>query len=140
MVGREGKVYAVEVREDMLHHIKQSAHQHHRSIIEPIWGNIERAGGTGIRDEALDAAILANTLFQVEDRTGLLAELKRILKPGGKLLVIDWAGSFGGMGPRPDAVIHESAAEKLFIEGGFHKVKNLRAGPHHWGIIFTKPA
>ena len=25
------------------------------------------------------------------------------------------------------------------INGGFHKVKSFRAGPHHYGVIFTAP-
>jgi len=139
VVGASGKVYAIEVREDMLKHIKESVHHHHRSVIEPVWGDIEKTGGSMLRDHALDAVILANTLFQVENRFGLLGEIKRVLKPGGKLLVVDWAGSYGGMGPVGDKVVSEHEAEELFIGGGLHKVKSFRAGPHHYGIVFESP-
>ncbi len=139
VVGPEGKVYAVEVRQDMLRHIKESVHKHHRGTIEPVWGDIEKAGGTGLRDHSMDAAILANALFQVEHRAGLIAEIRRILKPGAKLLVVDWAGSYGGMGPKADAVVGEREAEELFIGAGFVKVKNFRGGPHHYALVFTTP-
>lgn len=139
IVGHSGKVYAVDVQEDVLKHLKLNSQIHHHGIIETVWGNIEKPGGTHLRDASLDAVILANTFFQIENRFGLLAELKRVLKPGGKLLVVDWAGSYGGMGPAPEKVIPEHEAEAFFINGGFHKVKSLRAGPHHYGIIFTAP-
>ncbi|MDO8623877.1 MAG: methyltransferase domain-containing protein [bacterium] len=140
IVGHDGKVYAVEVREDMLKHIKESVHHRHRGIIEPLWGDIERAGGTMLRDQSMDAVILANVLFQIEHRQSLVSEIQRILKPEGKLLVVGWAGSYGGMGPAPDKVVSEHAVEELFIGGGFHKIKSFRAGPHHYALLFSVPA
>jgi ubiquinone/menaquinone biosynthesis C-methylase UbiE len=138
IVGREGKVYAVDIQEDILRHVSRNA-EHHRGAIEYVWGNIERRGGTKLRDAALDAVILANTLFQIGDREGLVGEIRRVLKPGGTLLVIDWAGSYGGMGPAPEHVVTEHAAEQFFIDAGFHKEKAFRAGPHHYGVVFKAP-
>ena len=139
VVGREGKVYAVDIQEDILKHLKLNTHAHHQSTIETVWGDIEKPGGSHLRDASLDAVMLANTLFQVENRFGLLAEIKRVLKPGGKLMVVDWAGSYGGMGPIPEKVVPEHETEAFFINGGFHKVKSFRAGPHHYGVVFTAP-
>ena len=62
-----------------------------------------------------------------------------MLKPAGKLLVVDWAGSYGGVGPDPEHVVTEHKAEEIFIEGGFHKQGAFRAGPHHYGLIFETP-
>jgi len=139
MVGTGGKVYAIDVQENVLKHLKLNTHTAHHGIIDTIWGDIEKPGGTHLRDASLDAVILANTLFQVEDRPGLLGEIRRVLKLDGKLMVVDWAGSYGGIGPAPDAVVTEHDAEAFFINGGFHKVKSFRAGPHHYGVIFTAP-
>lgn len=138
-VGSEGRVYAVDIQEDILKRIKDQAESIGVRNVETIWGNIEKAGGTGIREKSLDAVILSNTLFQVDDRDGVVREIQRILKPGGKLMVIDWAGAYGGMGPLPHRVISEHAAEALFIDAGFHKVKSFRAGPHHYAIVFNAP-
>lgn len=139
IVGHSGKVYAVDVQEELLKHLKLNTHERHQRTIETIWGDIEKPGGTHLRDAALDAVIIANTLFQIENRPGLLFEIKRVLKPGGKLLVVDWAGSYGGLGPAPESVVSEHDAEAFFIDGGFYKVKSFRAGPHQYGIIFTAP-
>lgn len=139
VVGQSGKVYAIDVQENILKHLKLNSHAHHRNIIDTIWGDIEKPGGTHLREASLDAVILANALFQIENRFSLLKEIQRVLKSGGKLMVIDWAGSYGGMGPVPEKVVTEHEAEALFINGGFHKVKSFRAGPHHYGIIFTAP-
>ncbi|HUY62756.1 MAG TPA: methyltransferase domain-containing protein [Candidatus Paceibacterota bacterium] len=139
VVGTSGRVYAIDVQEGILKHLKLNSHEQHLHVIETVWGDIEKLGGTRLRDRSLDAVILANTLFQIENRFGLLSEIKRVLKPGGKLLVVDWAGSYGGMGPAQDKVVPEHEAEAFFITGGFHKAKSFRAGPYHYGIIFTSP-
>lgn len=139
VVGHGGRVYAIDIQEDVLKHLKLNTQSHHQSIVEALWGDIEKRGGTHLKDATLDAVILANTLFQIENRDGLLSEIRRVLQPGGKLMVVDWAGSYGGMGPAQSKVVSEHAAEALFINGGFHKVKSFRCGPHHYGIIFTSP-
>ncbi|HEY0948162.1 MAG TPA: methyltransferase domain-containing protein [Candidatus Paceibacterota bacterium] len=139
IVGPEGRVYAVDIQEDILKHVKDHAAGKGLRNVETIWGNFEKLGGTKLRDASLDAVILSNTLFQLDHREGAVAEIKRILKTGGRLLVIDWAGAYGGMGPLPHRVVTEHVAEELFISAGFHKVKDFRAGPHHYSIVFTAP-
>ncbi len=139
IVGHSGKIYAIDIQEDILKHLKLNNTGNHKGIIETVWGDIEKPGGTHLRDASLDAAILSNVLFQIENRFALLAELKRVLKSGGKLMLVDWAGSYSGMGPDEKKVVPENEAEALFINSGFHKVKSFRAGAHHYGIIFTAP-
>lgn len=139
IIGSSGKVYAVDIQEDVLKRVRDFAHQKGFRNVETIWGNFEKLGGTTLKDASLDAVILSNTLFQLDHREGAVAEIKRVLKPGGRLLVIDWAGAYGGMGPLPHRVVSEHVAEELFIGNGFHKVKDFRAGPHHYSIVFTAP-
>jgi ubiquinone/menaquinone biosynthesis C-methylase UbiE len=139
VVGSSGYVYAVDIQEDILKRVRDLAEEHHHRNVATIWGDFEKLGGTTLRDHTLDAVILSNTLFQLERKDAALAEIKRILKPGGRVLVIDWAGAYGGMGPAPHHVVSEHAAEELFIGNGFHKTKAFRAGPHHYSIIFTAP-
>lgn len=138
-VGVDGRVYAVDIQEDVLKHLIDSAHLMNLRNIEMVWGNIDRRGGTKLKEHSMDAAILSNVLFQLESPKETVAEILRILKPGGRLLVVDWAGAYGGMGPSPAQVVSEHTAEELFITGGFHKMKDFRAGAHHYAIVFTSP-
>ncbi len=139
LVGSEGRVYAIDVQEDVLKHIHYLAEEAGVQNIETVWGNFEKAFGTKLRDHILDAAILSNTLFQLDDRHTTIEEIKRTLKSGGLLLVIDWAGSYGGVGPSAERVIPEHNAEALFIAEGFHKTGDFIPGPHQYGLLFTAP-
>lgn len=139
VVGAEGKVYAIDVQEDVLARLRNDAKHHKVKNIETVWGDIEKPGGTKLKDESMDAVVLSNTLFQLEDKQAAVTEVQRILKSGGKALVVDWAGAYDGLGPHADSVVPEHAAEELFIGAGFHKAKGFRGGPHHYAIVFTRP-
>ena len=135
-VGNSGKVYAIEVQKGMVKRLESEIKQWKLSNVDCIWGDIENIGGTKIAEKSMDAVIISNVLFQVEDKLGLIDEAKRILKKQGKVLLIDWKESFGGMGPAPHHVVDEKKARELFTKRGFKFVENIAAGDHHYGIIF----
>src|SRR3989344_851173 len=88
----KGKVYAVEVQKDFLPTIKNKAREAGLNNVEALWGDVEKIGGTHIGDNIVDAVIASNIFFQVEDKNNFIEEIKRILKPSGRVLLIDWDG------------------------------------------------
>lgn len=138
VVGDEGRVYSIDVQKEFLDKIKTSANNEKLFNIEVIWGDIEKLGGTKLADVSVDAVIVSNVLFQVEDREVLVLEIKRILRPNGRVLVVDWSDSFGGIGPSPDHVFTGQKALNLFEGKGFVSDKTISAGDNHYGIIFRK--
>ncbi len=137
-VGPSGKVYSIDVQKDLLHKITAEAKHKGLGNIETIWGNVEKTGGTKLGDSSMDEAILSNILFQIEDKKSFAEEVYRIVKMGGKILVIDWTDSFRNMGPHKDAIVSKDTARKLFEGHGFKFDKDIFSGEHHYGIIFRK--
>jgi len=137
-IGSRGKVYAVEVQKDLISKIKNTASDAKLENIEVLWGDIEEIGGTNIGDSIVDDVIISNVLFQTEDKEGLLAEANRILKSGGKILVVEWSESFTGLGPQPEYVVSKVEAKRLFGGAGFALEKEFDAGEHHYGLVYTK--
>lgn len=136
-VGDTGKVFSVDIQKDLLVRIKNEANKRHQTNIEIVWGDLEKVGGTKIRDNALDAVMICNILFQVVAKDVFLQEIKRILKPGGRACVIDWQDSFAGLGPAAKDVFTMPKC-KEFFGSGFTVEKEFPAGAHHYGIIFKK--
>ncbi len=136
-VGPSGRVYAIDVQQELLDKIKRTANNLNLYNIEIIWGNIEKIGGTKVREAIADRVILSNILFQIspENRDNLALEIKRIIKPGGKLLVIDWDS---GSPLSPKSLVPQMFAEGIFEKAGFSIEKKFDAGDHHYGIIFKK--
>ncbi len=130
-----GKVYAVEVQKDFLETIQNKVRDAHLANVECLWGNVEKKGGTKIGDEVADAVIASNILFQVEDKETFILEISRILKKGGKVLLIDWAPS--GVMNKAN-VVSKDKAQEMFTRKGFVLDRTIDAGDHHYGIIFHK--
>jgi ubiquinone/menaquinone biosynthesis C-methylase UbiE len=137
-VGEHGKVYAIDVQKDLLQKLKNEAQRRHLRNIETVWSDLDHLGGTKLRDNSIDSIIASNVFFQISGKDNAALEIKRILKPNGRLLVIDWTDSFGGMGPEPKSVFTEDDARKIFSTAGLSEDGDIDAGSHHYGIIFRK--
>jgi len=135
-VGDTGRVFAIDIQKDLLQKLKSTAQAQRIFNIEIVWGDLEKIGGTKLRDMCIDAAIVSNILFQVEHKKETVREVKRVLKRTGRVLVVDWADSFGGMGPQPKDVLPEIETRKLFESAGFVFERSIMAGDHHYGLIF----
>lgn len=139
VVGNGGKIYAIEVQKDLLDRLAIEAKNQHLFNIEVIWGNVEKPGGTKLKDESVQVVLLANILFQADAKYSLVLEAKRILRSGGRVILIDWNGSFGGIGPHPEQVVTKDGAKRIFAEAGLSYQSDFVAGEHHYGLIFVKP-
>ncbi len=138
LVGAGGKVYSIDVQQDLLSRIKNGAHVQKLHNIEVIHGDIERVGGTRLREASIDIVLLCNVLFQVEHKQDCVNEIKRILKAGGRVMIVDWQDSFGGMGPTSEHIFTELQTQELFEKSGFVFISSIDAGDHHYGVIYRK--
>jgi arsenite methyltransferase len=137
-VAPTGRVYAVDVQKDLLVRLKAEATRLHVGGVEIIVGDLEHLGGTKIREASVDRVIASNILFMIEHKKDFVSEIKRILKKGGKVLIIDWSSSFGHMGPHPDQVVYKEQMMKLCTDAGFVYDREINAGDHHYGLIFRQ--
>ena len=137
-VGEEGKVNAVEVQKELLSKIRDLAVTEHLFNVEIIWGDIEKEGGTKLGDATMDAIVISDVLFQAVEKGNLVREAHRILKKNRRVLLIEWVGSFGGLGPLLEEVVVPEKAKELFTENGFEYEKDIYAGDNHYGVIFRK--
>jgi len=133
-----GKVFAIEVQKDLLTRLQNSCAHEHLGNVSFIWGDIEKIGGTKLHDGSCDLVILSNILFQVPDKVAPIEEARRVLRPGGLLLVVDWTGSFNNMGPTKEQVFPETEARKIAGESGFIFDRSINAGNYHYGFIVRK--
>lgn len=131
-----GHVYAIDIQRDLLKRVKNEAHRRGFKNVEVIWTDLEKAGSSKIADKKLDMVLVSNLLFQIENKAAVLTEAHRILRPSGRLVIIDWQESFGGMGPQKKDVVRKETAEELARTVGFTLEREFGAGAHHYGLIF----
>ena len=133
-----GKVYAIDINKDLLTKLKNNAVKENLFNIEVIWGDIDNINGTKLRDYSVDMVFACNIMFQLENKLDFIKEVKRILKPGGMVVIIDWEDSFGGIGPKKEHVVTKDFTSSAFMKEGFHLDREISAGSHHYGLIYKK--
>jgi SAM-dependent methyltransferase len=137
-VGEAGRVYACEIQKGLVEKLGELIRVQNLGNVHPLWCDLEEPGGIKIANGELDAAILVNTLFLIEQKEIAAQEMGRTIRSGGKFFVIDWTESFGGMGPQPEYVICPPDVIALFESSGFVFEREYPAGDHHYGLAFRK--
>ena len=135
LLGNTGQVYAVDVLTAPLESVKSQAKLYGLLNVSIVRANVEVVGGTGIEEGKVDMVVLANILFQCQDQDAVFQETKRILAPGGKVVVIDWVPNNAAMGPKFEHCLSEEEAKRVAIKNGLKVVKGLRAGDTHYGFV-----
>jgi len=85
MVGKEGVVHAVDLQRSLL--AKAQLRLQQAAVDAPLYFHHSGAYQLPLESSSVDLAILIATLPQIPDRAQALAELRRVLKPGGRLAV-----------------------------------------------------
>jgi len=136
-VAPSGKVFSIDIQKELLDRLKDESERQNTPNVTTVWGNAENADGTRLRPDSIDLVIIANTLFQIENKIATIKEISRILKTGGRVLVVDWSDSHGGLGPKSDQVLFADSAQKLFEDEGFTLDVSLPCGEHHYGLVLS---
>lgn len=83
-VGGEGKVFALDTQPLALKAVSRKAAKEGLSNIETV---LIRAHPVPIPDSTVDLVVLLDTFYAVSDRSALLADIARVLKPDGELFM-----------------------------------------------------
>lgn len=138
IVGTKGVVYAVDLLKSVLDAVKSRAKLEEVENVETVWSNLEIYGATKIDSGSLDMVFLVNTLFQIKKRDEVLREAVRLLKPGGKIVVVEWGQGQAPLGPPPSLRLGKDTVREMAIKNNLKEVREFKAGPYHYGILFIK--
>jgi predicted methyltransferase len=95
-VGPEGKVYATEISPKFVEHLRERASKAGLTQVEVVTG---KQRSTGLPDDSIDLAFVCDVYHHFEYPRSMLASLRRALRPGGALVVVDYERIPGRTGP-----------------------------------------
>jgi arsenite methyltransferase len=91
-VGPDGRVYAVDVDEEMNAYLRERVKQAGVANVEVIQGRFE---DPLLPDGGIDLVLTVDTYHHIDDRPAYFRRLKGDLAPGGRVAVIDFDGRKG---------------------------------------------
>ncbi|MGB8731540.1 MAG: methyltransferase domain-containing protein [Candidatus Sulfotelmatobacter sp.] len=101
-----GTVYAVDINPEAIHYIDQRAKKEHLQNIKTI---LSQPDDPQVRSDSIDAVLLLKTYHEVAHPVVLLRNLRRSLRPGAKIGIIDRNGNGENHGVSKDVVVREAA-------------------------------
>lgn len=135
-VGRDGKVYAIDVQRNALESVRGRAKMFSVLNIETIRANLEKERGSTLSDNSLDMVLLANIIFQSKMKLDILKEARRVLKKNGKIVIIEWSDD-ALVGPSAGYRITKKSLKQLAKDAGLVLEKEFNAGSSHYGLVFS---
>ena len=133
LAGR-GHVYALDIEPEMLQLLRERQGSiRNLSVLQT--GEPELPLGS----ESVDAVLLVNMLHEFSDLGGSLGEVRRILRPGGLLVVSDWKKIPTDEGPPVEARFTEAEAQAACEATGFEAVTFHDLYREHFTLTARRP-
>jgi len=135
---KEGVLYAIDILPQMLESIESQAKIQGLNNITTKRANLENTEGSKLDADSLDIVIVKDMLYQNGDKKRVLEEAKRVLRTGGKALVVEWKKEENPIGPELKLRISAEDLKAIIEEVGFSIVKKIDAGNFHYGFLVQK--
>ena len=137
-VGPAGKVYAVEIDQDLVGFIDKTAREAGLANVQAVLGEFTEPN---LGDVKVDLAMFHDVLHHVEKRAEYIENLDEYVKPTGRVAVIDYNAE-GPETPHRDEPELQVAKEELDVwmgAIGFERVQeHTFLGPLTWYLIYGR--
>lgn len=132
IVGEKGRVFAVDTQQEMLDQLKTRKPPKNVTLVKSGESFVP------IDDSSVDLVLIAFVLHEAERKGLFLKEIKRITKPKGAVLVIDWKRKKEEHGPPVEERLTAKAVGELLREAGFKGIKASSLNASHYRISARK--
>jgi predicted methyltransferase len=133
-VGPNGRIYAADVQRQMIEAITQKVERENLTNVTTVLGTSTDSG----LPPGLDVVLIVNAFHEMEQPVALLKNVARLLKPHGRIGIVDFTAGGGGPGPAPDqrvdpdVIIHAAAA------AGLQLVARDSVAPFQYLLVFGR--
>ncbi len=128
-------VIAVDVSEEMLSVCRKRVGEHDLQNVSFFQSN---GSHFPFGDKTIDRALLANIFHELDHPAQLLSEIQRVLKPDGKIFLLDWKPVETPTGPPLDHRISEQDVTTSVKKAGYQLEKSWDVFPYHYLLSFIK--
>ena len=140
-LGREGLVFAADLWEEGLAALQDRAREQGFSNIRTLRADISQP--LPLPAASVDLAFMATVLHDLAEAgqaEGALAEAARLVKPGGRLAVVEFKKIEGPPGPPLHIRLSPEETAELVLRHGFSRAKIVDISPPLYLALFAKIA
>lgn len=140
-VGAESEIHAFDLWEEGISELKRRAAEAGAGNVTAAVADVTRR--IPVADGSADVCLIATALHdlvQAEEAggDGALKEIARVLKPGGRLVVLEFVKADGPPGPPKHVRLSPEELDKLVLPAGFTRAQTSPAGDDFYLSVYTR--
>jgi arsenite methyltransferase len=133
-VGDKGKIYAVDVSPDMILHLNRRIRELKAMNVSSILADPD---DPLLAEVSVNRFFFANSWHHIENQTKYLSLIKKILKTGGEVIMIDFHKKELPVGPPMQMKIDRGDLVKQMEKNGFRITKEHTFLPYQYFLVFS---
>jgi len=134
LAARAKRVYGIDVQKEMIDYVRTKIRKLKIKNVELI---VSKPAEIPLESESVDLLLTVNTLHEFDNKERMIKEMRRVVKKGGKLLIVDFMKRETGFGPPVEIRVSKAKAVKFFEAEGF-ALAEKRDLPYHYLLVFVK--
>ncbi len=133
-LGDNGRVYAVDVNSDMILHMNRYIRDKKVKNVTTI---LSAADDPLLQDASINRFFICNTWHHVQSRPQYIALMKKMLKPGGQIIIVDYKKKQLPVGPPPEMKMARREVIGEMEGNGFKLAKEHTFLPYQYFLVFV---
>ncbi|MHC1768880.1 MAG: class I SAM-dependent methyltransferase [Verrucomicrobiia bacterium] len=133
-VGESGRIYAVDVNSEMILHLNRRIRDLEAKNVVSI---LAASNDPLLADGSIDRFFVCNTWHHIDNRDRYLGLLRKMLKAGGQIVMIDFKKVETPMGPPMEMRIARDDLVKEMERNGFRVQAEETFLPYQYFLVFT---
>lgn len=136
-VGESGVVYAVDLEPNMLRYIAKRARSEGQKTVVPVLATTD---SPMLPPRSVDVIFICDTIHHIENRDAYYQLLREDLRPGGRLVIVDFKKDAAVEGPPLEMRLARSELEQELTRAGFSVTEEYDFLPDQYFVVFRPGA
>jgi len=136
-VGAGGTVYAVDIQPEMIKLLEEQMSRRGAANVKAVLGT---PTDPGLPSAGIDLALMVDVYHELEYPHEMLAAIVRALKPGGRLVFVEFKSGDASVPIKPLHTMSEAQVRKEAAVHALEWVKTARDLPWQNAVVFRKPS
>ena len=133
-IGEKGKVYAVDVSPDMILHVNRRIREFKANNVVTILADPD---DPLLPEQSVNRFFICDVWHHIGNQTKYLSLMKKMLKPGGEVVIIDFHKKELPFGPPMQMKIAREDVIKQFDSNGYRLTKEHTFLPYQYFLVFV---
>lgn len=133
-VGEGGHVYAVDIDPDLVRYLNRRIRDSGLRNVQTV---LSEPDDPLLPDRSIDRFLIVDTWHHIENQERYLALMKKLLKPGGQIVMIDYQKRELPVGPPMAMKIARTDLVRQMLDNGFRLFKEHTFLPYQYFLVFT---